>query len=80
MPLVLNREEQDHLLALAAPLPNDRRPEFWAAVTTKLEAAGPAAIGIGTVHRTALAILGDGFWSPPRDLRVGRLGGRTHRS
>ena len=79
MPLMLSREEQDHLLALASPLPNDRRPEFWAAVTTRLEAAGPAAVEPGAVHRAAREILG-GFWSPPPDLRQGRLGPRGPRS
>ena len=80
MPLSLSHDEQGHLLELAAPLPNDRRPEFLAAVEARLEASSPTTIGIGTVHRAALAILGDGFWSPPADLRQGRLGPRGPRS
>ena len=61
------------LLALAAPIDKSRRPEFMSAVTMKLEAAGPAAIGPGAVHRVARAMLG-GFWSPPPDLRQNRIG------
>jgi hypothetical protein len=53
----------------------DRRPEFLGAVTTKLEAAGPAVIGPGALHRTARTVLRD-FWNPPPDLRQGRVGPR----
>jgi hypothetical protein len=41
------------LHALAAPIDRSRQPEFMQAVTTKLEAAGPAAIGEGSLHRAA---------------------------
>jgi hypothetical protein len=75
----LSPEAQNILHALAAPIDKSRQPEFMTAVTTKLEAAGPAAIGPGVVHRTAREVLG-GFWSPPPDLRQGRLGPRGPRS
>ena len=78
MPLSLSPEETTHLLELAAPIDGARRPEFWSAVVMRLEAAGPAAIGPGAVHRAAREILG-GFWTPPADLRQGRLGPRGPR-
>ena len=80
MPLSLGPEETTHLLELASPIARSRQGEFLSAVTTKLETSSPTTIGIGTVHRAALAILGDGFWSPPADLRQGRLGPRGPRS
>jgi hypothetical protein len=49
------------------------------AVTTRLEAAGPVAIGLGVLHRTARTVLRD-FWSPPPDLRQGRVGPRGPRN
>ena len=49
----LNREEMELLRSLSAPIDKSRQPEFMTAVTTKLEAAGPAAIGPGALHRTA---------------------------
>ena len=79
MPLSLTDAELAMLHALAAPIDGARRPEFLAAVTTKLEAAGPAAIGPGALHRTAREVLG-GFWDPPSDLRQGRVGPRGPRS
>ncbi len=79
MPLMLTDAERAMLDALAAPIDANRRPEFLGAVTTKLEAAGPAAVGPGALHRTAREILG-GFWSPPPDLRQGRLGPRGPRN
>jgi hypothetical protein len=79
VPLMLNREEQDLILELAAPIDKNRQPEFLSAVTTRLEAQGPAAVGPGAVHRTAREIIG-GFWSPPPDLRQGRLGPRGPRN
>jgi hypothetical protein len=78
MPLPLSAEETTMLLTLAAPIDKSRQPEFLSAVTTKLEAAGPAAVGPGALHRTAREVLGQ-FWSPPLDLRVGRLGPRGPR-
>jgi hypothetical protein len=75
----LNREEMELLRSLSAPIDKSRQPEFLSAVTTKLEAAGPAAIGPGVLHRTAREILG-GFWNPPPDLRQGRVGPRGPRS
>jgi hypothetical protein len=75
----LNREEMDLLRSLSAPIDQRRQPEFMEAVTTKLEAADPAAVGPGAVHRTAREILGQ-FWTAPPDLRQGRLGPRGPRS
>jgi hypothetical protein len=75
MPLMLTDAERAMLHALAAPIAENRRPEFMGAVTTKLEAAGPAAIGPGALHRTARTVLRD-FWDPPPDLRSGRVGPR----
>ena len=71
----LSAEEQALLHTLATPIDKSRQPEFLSAVTTKLEAQSPAAIGPGAVHRAAREILG-GFWSPPLDLRQGRVGPR----
>jgi hypothetical protein len=79
MPLPLSLEEQNLLLTLAAPIDRNRQPEFLSAVTTRLEAQGPAASGPGALHRTAREILG-GFWSPPPDLRQNRVGPRGPRS
>jgi hypothetical protein len=75
MPLPLSRDDLAMLHALAAPIDANRRLEFMGAVTTKLEAAGPAAIGPGALHRTARTLLRD-FWDPPADLRSGRVGPR----
>jgi hypothetical protein len=66
MPLLLTDAERAMLDALAAPIDANRRPEFLGAVTMKLEAAGPAAIGPGALHRTART----------PDLRSGRVGPR----
>ncbi|MGC2782644.1 MAG: hypothetical protein WA397_02175 [Roseiarcus sp.] len=63
MPLPLSAEETAMLLARAAPIDKSRQPEFLSAVTAKLEAQGPAAVGPGAVHRVAREILG-GFWEP----------------
>jgi hypothetical protein len=79
MPLTLTAAERAMLDALAAPIDKSRQPEFLSAVTTKLEAAGPAAVGPGALHRTARAVLRD-FWNPPPDLRQGRVGPRGPRS
>jgi hypothetical protein len=68
MPLMLTDAERAMLDALAAPIDANRRPEFLGAVTTRLEAQGPTAVGPGALHRTAREILG-GFWSPPPVLR-----------
>jgi hypothetical protein len=65
----------DDLHALAAPIDQNRRPEFMEAVTVKLEPGAPAAVGPGALHRTARTVLRD-FWTPPPDLRKGRLGPR----
>ncbi len=75
MPLMLTDAERAMLDALAAPIDANRRPEFLGAVTTKLEAAGPAGVGPGALHRTARTVLRD-FWDPPLDLRSGRVGPR----
>ena len=62
MPLMLTPAERAMLDGLAAPVSAERRPEFLGAVSTKLEAAGPAAIGEGSVHRAARSVIAD-FWS-----------------
>jgi hypothetical protein len=79
MPLPLSHDELAMLHALAAPIDANRRPEFMGAVTTKLEAAGPAAVGPGALHRTAREVLGQ-FWTAPPDLRQGRVGPRGPRT
>jgi hypothetical protein len=79
MPLPLTDAERAMLDALAMPIDADRRPEFMGAVEKELAAANPAAIGPGTVHRTARTVL-KSFWTAPPDLRVGRLGPRGPRS
>ena len=79
MPLTLTDAERAMLDALAAPIDKSRRPEFMGAVEKELEAAGPAAIGPGAVHRTARTVLRS-FWTAPPDLRQGRVGPRGPRS
>jgi hypothetical protein len=64
---------------LAAPIDGARRPEFRASVERAIEAADPATVGEGSLHRTAREILLRGFWDPPPDLRAGRLGPRGPR-
>jgi hypothetical protein len=63
---------------LSAPIAADRRPEFLGAVSARLDAAGPAAIGEGSVHRAARSVIAD-FWTAPPDLRQGRVGPRGPR-
>jgi hypothetical protein len=75
----LSPEAQNILRALSEPIADARRPEFMQAVTSRLEAAGPAAIGPGALHRTARTVLRD-FWNPPPDLRQGRVGPRGPRN
>jgi hypothetical protein len=65
MPLLLSHDDLAMLHALAAPIAANRRPEFMGAVTTKLEAAGPAAVGPSALHRTARTVLRD-FWNRRR--------------
>jgi hypothetical protein len=79
MPLMLTPAERAMLDGLAAPVDENRRPEFIGAVSTKLEAAGPAAVGEGSIHRAARSVIAD-FWSAPPDLRQGRVGPRGSRS
>jgi hypothetical protein len=79
MPLPLSRDDLAMLHALAAPIDANRRPEFMSAVTTKLEAAGPGAVGPGSVHRAARSVFAD-FWEAPPDLRQGRVGPRGPRN
>jgi hypothetical protein len=76
MPLMLTPAERAMLDGLAAPIDENRRPEFIGAVSAKLEAAGPAAIGEGSINRAARSVFAD-FWSAPPDLRQGRLGPRS---
>jgi hypothetical protein len=79
MPLMLTDAERAMLEALAAPIDANRRPEFMGAVTKQLEAAGPAAVGPGALHRTAREVLGQ-FWTAPPDLRQNRVGPRGPRN
>ncbi len=62
---------------LAAPIADARRPEFMQAVAHELENA--AAIGPGSAHRAARAVIAN-FWSAPPDLRLGRVSPRGPRS
>jgi hypothetical protein len=78
MPLMLTDAERAMLDALAAPIAPQRRTEFVSAVTSRLEAAGPAAMGEGSLHRAARSVFSD-FWSAPPDLRQGRVGPRGPR-
>jgi hypothetical protein len=78
MPLMLTPAERAMLDGLAAPVAENRRPEFLGAVSAQLEAAGPAAIGEGSIHRAARAVISD-FWSAPPDLRTDRIGPRGPR-
>ena len=78
MPLPLTDADLAMLHALAAPIDANRRPEFMGAVEKELEASSPAAIGPGVLHRTARTVLRS-FWTPPPDLRQGRLGPRGSR-
>jgi hypothetical protein len=75
----LTASEQAMLDALAAPIADDRRREFLSTVSAKLEAAGPAAIGEGSIHRAARSVISN-FWSAPPDLRQGRVGPRGPRN
>jgi hypothetical protein len=79
MPLMLTPAERAMLEGLAAPVDENRRPEFLSAVTTKLEATGPAAIGEGSLHRAARSVIAN-FWVAPPDLRQGRVGPRGPRN
>jgi hypothetical protein len=78
MPLILTPAERAMLEGLAAPVDENRRPEFLGAVSAKLEAAGPAAVGEESLHRAARSVIAD-FWSAPPDLRQGRAGPRGPR-
>jgi hypothetical protein len=78
MPPLLTDAERAMLEGLAAPIDANRRPEFMGAVEKEL-AASPAAIGPGTVHRTARIVLRS-FWTAPADLRQGRMGPRGPRN
>jgi hypothetical protein len=79
MPLMLTPAERAMLEGLAAPVAENRRPEFLGAVSAKLEAAAPAAIGEGSIQRAARSVIAD-FWAAPPDLRQGRVGPRGPRN
>ena len=79
MPLMLTPNERAMLDGLSAPISESRRPEFLGAVSAKLEAAGPAAVGEGSVWRAAKSVIAD-FWSAPPDLRQDRIGPRGPRN
>jgi hypothetical protein len=78
MPLTLTPAELAMLDSLAAPIDAARRPEFMGAVSAKLEAVDPAAIGEGSVNRAARSVFAS-FWSAPPDLRQNRVGPRGPR-
>ena len=59
MPLPLSDADLAMLYALAAPIDQSRQPEFMEAVTSRLEASPPAAVGPGTLHRTARTVLAE---------------------
>jgi hypothetical protein len=79
MPLMLTPAERAMLDGLAAPVAENKRPEFIGAVSAKFEAAGPAAIGEGSLHRAARSVISD-FWTAPPDLRQDRIGARGPRN
>ena len=78
MPLMLTPNEHALLDRLAAPVDENRRPEFLGAVSARLEAVSPAAIGEGSLHRAARSVISD-FWTAPPDLRQDRIGPRGPR-
>jgi len=55
-PLSLSTEEMDLLLALAAPIDHQRRPEFLAAVAQELEARGQPATEPFSLNRSSAKI------------------------
>ena len=67
MSVALPAEALDLLAALAAPLEQERRPAFLAAVEAELEVA--AAIGPGLVHQVGRRLQGS-FFNPPYDTRL----------
>jgi hypothetical protein len=80
MALPLSADALAMLDTLAAPIDQQRRPAFLGAVTAKLEAGGPAAVGEGSVNRAAREVLSaGGYWNAPLDLRAGRVGPRGPR-
>ena len=78
MLLNLAPDELSMLNALAAPIDDARRQEFLGAVERAIEAAAPAAVGIGLVHRIGRAAQRD-YFDPPVDTRAGRIGPRGPR-
>jgi hypothetical protein len=68
MPVALPAEALDLLAALAAPLEQERRPAFLAAVAAEIEAS--SAIGPGVVHQIGRR-LQPRFFDAPHDSRVG---------
>ena len=62
MPLSLNDEEMDLLLALAAPIDHQQRATFLAAVAAEFKAG---AVGIGSVYRVARTAQRR-FFDPPQ--------------
>ena len=63
-PLHLSDEEMDLLLALAAPIDQQLRPQFLQEVAAELEASGQAG-GPGAVHRVARKVQRR-FFDPPQ--------------
>jgi hypothetical protein len=63
-PLHLSDEEMDLLLALAAPIDQQLRPQFLQEVAAELEASGQTG-GPGAVHRVARTVQRR-FFDPPQ--------------
>jgi hypothetical protein len=73
-------DELSLLNALAAPIDDpSRRHEFLGAVERAIEAAAPAAVGPGLVHRLGRPAQRD-YFDPPVDTRAGRIGPGGSRS
>jgi hypothetical protein len=70
----LSSEEREILRSLSEALERDRRIEFMAEATRRLEAA--PAIGPGTAHQVG-RIVQRNFRDPPLDMRRGRIGPRN---
>lgn len=70
----LSSEEREILRSLSEPLERDRRTEFIAEATRRLEAA--PVIGPGPAHQVG-RIVQRSFRDPPLDMRRGRMGPRN---
>jgi hypothetical protein len=80
MPLSLSPDAMQMLDTLAAPIDEQRRPEFIGAVSAKLETADPSAVGAGSVNRAAREVLRSGGYWVALDLRADRVARRGPKS